>query len=100
MVRPFILRRVCRKPGAVYFKPAGVPLRGLRTVELAFEEAEALRLVDYKGLEQTAAAAEMGVSQPTLSRVLAGARRKVAEAVCEGKALEIRGGNFVFGGRK
>ncbi len=36
----------------------------------------------------------MGVSRGTLQRIVYSARRKVAEALCSGKAIHIGGGNF------
>jgi len=69
-------------------------MRCLEEVLLGIDECEALKLVDYLGLGQEAAAEKMHVSQPTLSRILAGARKKTAEAVTQGKALRIEGGKF------
>ena len=43
------------------------------------------------------AAQRMGVSRATFARVLAAARSVVAEALLEGKALEIGGGDVVTG---
>ena len=36
----------------------------------------------------------MNVSRPTFQRVLAAARRKVADALLNGKGIRITGGNF------
>ncbi|MBN1825555.1 MAG: DUF134 domain-containing protein [Candidatus Eisenbacteria bacterium] len=74
------------------FKPVGVPRTGLETVYLTLDGLEAIRLADGEGLYQEAAAERMDVSRTTFSRILAAARRAVAEALLEGKALEIRGG--------
>jgi predicted DNA-binding protein (UPF0251 family)/predicted Fe-Mo cluster-binding NifX family protein len=81
-------------PGITYFKPAGIPLRFLQEVHLSVEQAEALRLKDIEGLEQTQAAVRMGVSRPTFQRVLTAARKHVADALLNGKAIRIEGGNF------
>ena len=56
------------------------------------DEFEAIRLLDYEGLDQESAALRMGVSRPTVTRVYASARRKIAEALTEGKAISIEGG--------
>jgi len=61
-------------------------------VELTLDGLEALRLVDVEGLYQEAAAEAMGVSRATLARVLARARRAVAEALVRQHALVIGGG--------
>jgi len=94
MSRPQKCRRVEFLPNVTYFKPAGVPLRDLAEVSMSIEEAEALRLKDLEGLEQEQGAEKMNVSRPTFQRVLASARQKVADALLNGKALRIQGGNF------
>jgi predicted DNA-binding protein (UPF0251 family) len=81
-------------PGITYFKPAGIPLGELEEVELSLEEAEALRLKELEGLEQEQGAEKMNVSRPTFQRILAAARQKVADAILNGKAIRIEGGNY------
>jgi len=76
------------------FKPAGIPASELERTVLTREEIEALRLIDAEGLDQTTAAEKMNISQPTLSRELALARRKVADALLNGKAIELGGENM------
>lgn len=83
-------------PPVAYFKPAGVPLRELVEVAVGVEEMEAIRLRDIEGLEQEECAKMMAVSRPTFHRVLASARRKVADALTNGKALRIEGGTFAM----
>jgi predicted DNA-binding protein (UPF0251 family) len=94
MPRPQKCRRVAYLPGVTFFKPAGVPMRALEETHLTMVEAEALRLKDLEGLDQEPAAARMNVSRPTFQRVLSSARRKVADALLNGKAIRIAGGNF------
>ena len=94
MPRPFKCRRVGFAPGITYFKPAGIPMRSLEEVIISLEEAEALRLKDIVGLEQEGAAESMNVSRTTFQRILASARRKVADALLGGKAIRIEGGNY------
>ena len=94
MVRPKKCRRVSALPDTTYFKPAGIPLRFLKEVCLSIEQAEALRLKDLEGLEQTQAAVHMGVSRPTFQRVLTSARKQVSDAILNGKAIRIEGGDF------
>ena len=100
MSRPFKCRRVAFMPGVTYFKPAGIPLRSLEEVRLSVEEAEALRLKDLEGLEQEQGAEKMNVSRPTFQRVLASARKKMADALLNGKAIRIEGGNFEIAHRR
>jgi predicted DNA-binding protein (UPF0251 family)/predicted Fe-Mo cluster-binding NifX family protein len=96
MPRPFKCRMVAFMPGVTYFKPAGVPLRYLEEVAVTVEEMEALRLRELEGLEQEQAAAKMEISRPTFQRILASARRKIADALLNGKAIRIEGGNYEF----
>ena len=100
MPRPRKCRRVEFIPGATYFKPAGIPLRLLEEVVVSVEEAEAMRLKDLEGLEQEECAQKMSVSRTTFSRVLDSARRKMADALLNGKAVRIEGGNFEMAERR
>ena len=94
MPRPAKCRRVAFIPGVTYFKPAGIPLRFLEEIRLSIEEAEAVRLKDLEDLEQEQCAEKMNISRPTFQRVLESARRKIADALLNGKAIRIEGGNF------
>lgn len=94
MSRPPKCRRVAFIPEVTFFKPAGIPLRVLEEVCLSIEEAEAIRLKDLEGLEQEECAERMSISRPTFQRVLALARQKIADALLNGKAIRIKGGNF------
>lgn len=96
MPRPRICRRIFSKPHTTYFKPAGVRVRDLNEVILTFEEHEALKLIDLESIEQNKAANMMNISQPTLSRILKSARKKVSEAIVKGKAIKIEGGDYQF----
>ena len=98
MPRPKQERQVALNPEVTYFKPRGVPLMHLEEVCLPLEGLEALRLADLEGLSQAEAAASMGVSRHTFGRVLASARRNVAQALVGGRALRIEGGHWVFNG--
>jgi len=52
-------------------------------------ELEAFRLVDLEGLSQEEAGKRMGVSRGTVWRLLQSARKKTAQALSEGRALNI-----------
>ena len=94
MPRPIKCRQVAFIPEVTYFKPAGVPLRNLEEVSLSLEEAEAIRLRDLEKLGQEQCAQKMNISRSTFQRLLASARPKVADALLNGKAIKIKGGNF------
>jgi uncharacterized protein len=80
----------CRMAGRA-FKPTGTPMGELRQIVLAPDELEALKLCDYDGLFQDQAGGKMGVSRGTVQRLLASARKKVAQALVEGSALVMDG---------
>jgi len=82
-------RRLRFRAKAHYFKPQGIPMSLLEEVSLSREELEAIKLKDFDGLEQVEAAKKMETSQSTFQRILSSARKKVAEAVVNGKALRI-----------
>lgn len=90
MPRPRLRRHVCIRPNVSYFKPQGIPLRVLKSVELTSEEFEAVWLRDYKGDDQVTAAKHMKTSQSTFQRILTSARRKISAALIDGKAIAIQ----------
>ena len=96
MPRPPRFRRVLHEPDVTYFKPAGVRMISLKESILTIDELEAVRLRDHEGKDQTNAAKSMGVSQPTFQRIYVSARRKIADALVNGKALKIEGGHYRF----
>lgn len=98
MGRPKKPRLVRFDPEVVYFKPRGVPLSFLEEVKLAMEELEALRLKDLENLEQTEAAKKMKVSQSTFQRILTNVRKKISLALITGKAIKIKGGDYIMPG--
>ncbi|MBS3089161.1 DUF134 domain-containing protein [Candidatus Pacearchaeota archaeon] len=94
MVRPRLCRRVRFNPDVTYFKPRGIPLTELEETILNVDEFEAVRLKDLEGLEQEECAKKMNISQPTFHRMVISARKKIADAIVNGKAIRIEGGNF------
>ncbi len=94
MPRPRICRRIFFDPRITYFKPVGVVLRNLQDSILTKDELEVIRLIDLENVEQSKAGKKMKISQPTLSRLLKSARKKIADALINAKAIKIQGGNF------
>lgn len=82
-------RRIGHSPTATLYKPRGIPMSELTGVVLPADAMEAMRLVDAVGLSQQEAADAMGVSRPTVCRMVGTARRLVATALAEGKAIRI-----------
>lgn len=94
MSRPRKCRYVVREPGVTFFKPQGIPLKTLEHTLITVDELEALRLSDYEGLSHEDVARQMRVSRPTVTRMLAKAHRVVADALVNGKAIRIEGGDY------
>lgn len=94
MGRQPLWRRVDFLPQITYFKPSGVPLAQLQEIRLSVEETEAIRLKDLEGLDQGECAKKMNISRPTFARVLNSGRQKLADALTNGRAIRIEGGNF------
>ncbi|MGB5925806.1 MAG: DUF134 domain-containing protein [Dehalococcoidia bacterium] len=94
MARPEKLRCVAQLPNVGFFRPVGIPVNALQSVRLSLEELECIRLKDLEGLEQEECARQMRISRPTFHRILESARKKLADALINGKAIQIEGGNF------
>ena len=98
MVRPKRFRKIFQEPQIRCFNPNSEDYEELAqsiSIEIALDEFEAIRLRDYQNVKQNKAAEIMGVSQPTFHRILNSARGKIANALIEGKIIEIKGGNYV-----
>lgn len=96
MPRPTKLRIINFVPENKYFIPAGVPKCNLEEMKLKIEELEAMRLKDIENLSQEECAEKMNISRQTFQNIIDEARRKVAVALTEGKAISIVGGNYTF----
>ena len=93
-MRPCKPRRIGVLPSCRRYGPQGGVPEGENRIGL--DMLEALRLVDAEGMPQEQAAAVMDVYAPTLCRILGEARRQVATALCQGRALVIEGGNVML----
>ena len=95
-------RRRCRRGRRGRFpKPVTIPIPSrvdqfipqprtpVANIMIEPAEMEALRLVDLKGLSQEQAGEEMGVSRGTVWRLVQSARKKVAQALTEGRILQV-----------
>lgn len=89
------------RPRAPRFIPEGITSRcyapqcrsaeSAESIVLLPDELEILRLVDLLGLEQEEAAARVGVSRKTLWRDLHAARKKITDALVNGKTIQVEG---------
>jgi predicted DNA-binding protein (UPF0251 family) len=94
MVRPQKHRRVAFNPEISYFKPRGIPMFDLEEVRLTVDQREAIRLSDLLGMSHEDAGRRMGVSRATFGRIVQRARMAVADALINGKAINVEGGNY------
>ncbi len=96
MARPKKNRIVAHNSSISYFKPRGVPMLQLEEVRLTVDECESIRLADLLGLPYEDAGRQMGVSRATFGRIIQHARQVVADALINGKAISIEGGNYTI----
>jgi len=94
MVRPQKHRRVAFNPEISYFKPRGIPMFDLEEVRLTVDQREAIRLSDLLGMSHEDAGRRMGVSRATFGRIVQRARMAIADALINGKAINVEGGNY------
>lgn len=87
------MRKVVAPPPFAGYKPYGSKNNAGESVELLFEEYEALKLLDYELMNQKEAAGLMGISRSTLARIYEEARRKIAKAFVEVREIKTAYGN-------
>lgn len=88
------LRRVGIIPEYRGFTPDG--LASGDAIEMTVDELEVLRLCDMEDLNQEAVAQQMGIARATVAAICSRAHRKVANALVNGRALIITGGNITY----
>ena len=76
-----------KQPAAEIFMPQ--PSSSKPPIFIEPAELETLRLVDLEDLSQEEAGIRMGVSRGTIWRLLHGARKKIAQALTEGRRIQI-----------
>jgi len=85
-------RKICYIPKAKTFLPDSPPDGA---VTLTLDELEAVRLADLETMDQDAASERMEVSRATFQRILYSAHKAIADALVNGRTIEIRGGKYV-----
>ena len=90
-------RQIQRAPSFGGFRPFGIQTKLRSEIDFHLEEYEAMKLCDYDRLTHEQAAALMGISRPTFSRVYESARQKLARAMVEVSAIVFNRGNAVLG---
>ena len=74
----------------VCFKPCGVERNSLDKVTVYEDEMEAIRLADLESMYQQECADKMGISRTTFSRLVESARKKIADALLNQKAISVK----------
>lgn len=78
------------------YGPLGVPLGDEENVTMTVDEYETIRLIDLEGLTQEECAEQMDVARSTIQGIYVDARKKLADAIVNGKALSIEGGTYLL----
>jgi len=96
--RPIRLRKISNLPIISGFRPYGdkLNLDSGPGIFLHLEEYESIRLCDHEMLSHQQAAEMMAVSRPTLTRIHSSARKKIADAMVNGRQLIIEGGKIFY----
>ena len=90
MSRPVRCRRIGRLPAYRSFSPDDA--EALSVIRMTVDEFETLRLLDAEGLTQEECASRMRIARTTVTAIYDSARKKVADALVNGKRLLIAGG--------
>ena len=93
IARPKKYRKICHFPKTLAFKPVGEQSTK-EAIVLTIDEYEALRLIDKEGQSQEDCSISMKVARTTVQMIYASARKKLAEAITEGRPIEIEGGDY------
>lgn len=90
MARPKKSRYICAFPKIMEFRPFG---EYAEVVDLSFDEFEAMRLIDHMNFSQEECAKQMVVARSTVTAIYDSARKKIADAMVNGKVIAIHGGD-------
>ena len=96
MPRPCKPRSICCYPDYWSFSPDETNPSDL--VILSLDEFETIRLIDYCHKTQEQCACEMNVARTTITSMYDNARKKLAQALIEGKRLVLSGGHYTLSG--
>ena len=97
MARPKKCRKVCCLPESTSFGPLVSALGESEwepDVRLHVDEYETIRLIDFEGLTQEQCADKMHIARTTVQGIYAEARKKIADAIVNGKRIIIEGGDY------
>lgn len=93
MPRPRKCRKVCCLPKVSEFMPFG-GASDEACVVMTVDEYETIRLIDKENFSQEECGKYMHIARTTVQQIYDSARKKLAEAVVDGRALRIEGGEY------
>lgn len=93
MPRKTKLRKIVAPPNFKGFKPYGTTKESIKTIDLLYEEYEAIKLADYEFMNHLEASKLMGISRATFARIYETGRRKIAKALVETSEIKTVFGN-------
>ncbi len=97
MARPVKQRKILAPHSDVRFFPVGNSNPDTDSLLFLAEEFEAIKLIDYEGLDHSKAAKLMKVSRPTFTRIYKRARIKLSTSLVEKRTLKLSGENIYYG---
>ncbi len=92
MPRPRKCRKVCRLPENGGFLP--IKQCDIEPIVLKIDEYETLRLIDRENFSQEQCGVYMHIARTTVQQIYNSARRKIADALVEGRPITIAGGEY------
>lgn len=92
MPRPRGRRRIGMNPIHNEFGPKG--MGNIDFINLSLEEYETIRLIDKENMTQEQCAVSMEVARTTVQKIYSDARKKIADAIIDGKTLIIESSNY------
>jgi len=69
---------------------------GKDQISMTIDEYETIRLIDLEGFTQEMCAGQMKVARTTVQWIYNEARKKLADALVNGKSLRIEGGDYTL----
>ncbi len=97
--RPKKVRYIQKMPTVRQFSPRGKPGRPEEVI-LHIDEFEAFKLADFQMFSQSEGALAMKLSRASFGRAVRQARRKIADALVNGKIIKIQMGDAQIGVRQ
>ena len=94
MPRPKKCRKICMMPDNCQFGP--LDKDGQDHISMSIDEYETIPLIDLEGFTQEMCAGQMKVARTTVQWIYNDARRKLADALVNGKSLSIEGGDYTL----